>query len=247
MNLNHSFIIADNNPIDKFLHAKIVSELGHQVIATVADGEELIKLCREHYFDMILCDTIMPKLNGLEAALKIKTEFPLVKIIGVSAYANVAFPTVIKHNCFDAYLLKGFSALKLKKVIDCLQENALFIDPLLNTELQKQIRTLKCKCTKLQEQSELLELSKLADLTKLDDGIKIEYNGSVIKISEKNIQLVSAIYHSLNREKIAEILIVSPNTVDQNIKRLKQKFEVQNKMELVKLFLEWGLINENNY
>jgi DNA-binding CsgD family transcriptional regulator len=35
---------------------------------------------------------------------------------------------------------------------------------------------------------------------------------------------------------------IAPDTVDQNIKRFKQRLGVESKMELVKLFIEWGLI-----
>jgi DNA-binding CsgD family transcriptional regulator len=35
---------------------------------------------------------------------------------------------------------------------------------------------------------------------------------------------------------------IAPDTVDQNIKRFKQRLVVESKMELVKLFIEWGLI-----
>jgi AmiR/NasT family two-component response regulator len=42
-----TIVVADDNPIDKFSHAKIASELGHHVLAVVEDGIELINACRQ--------------------------------------------------------------------------------------------------------------------------------------------------------------------------------------------------------
>jgi CheY-like chemotaxis protein len=68
----YSFIIADDNDVDRFLHAKIVSELGHKVKALASDGVELLHACETFLPDFILTDTVMPKLDGIDACKKVK-------------------------------------------------------------------------------------------------------------------------------------------------------------------------------
>ncbi len=70
MDNTFTFIIADDNPVDRFLHAKIVSEAGFDVIGLAEDGDVLIELIHNIQPDFILCDIFMPKLNGIEALVK---------------------------------------------------------------------------------------------------------------------------------------------------------------------------------
>ncbi|HCP94742.1 MAG TPA: hypothetical protein DIU05_12020 [Bacteroidetes bacterium] len=117
----NSFIIADDNPIDLFLHAKIVSELGHHVVGLAESGDKLIELCKSHKVDYVLSDTIMPRVDGFAACKVIKEEFPNTKAICVSSFNDLTFPVRLKNNGFDAYLLKGFTSYKLNAVVNQLE------------------------------------------------------------------------------------------------------------------------------
>ena len=223
----NSFIIADDNPIELFLHAKIVSELGYSVVGLATSGEELIELCRAKRTDYILSDTIMPKVDGFNACRIVKKEYPEIKAICATSFNDLTFPIKLRNNGFDAYLLKGFNSFKLSKVISQLSMKSFVIDPILSKDIIKHLKPIK---------------SQLSELSELSEFFKIEHNGIEFKITDRHILLVSAIYHSLRREEISNLMNIAPDTVDQNIKRFKQKLGVDTKMELVKLFIEWGLI-----
>jgi DNA-binding CsgD family transcriptional regulator len=44
--------------------------------------------------------------------------------------------------------------------------------------------------------------------------------------------------------KIADLMCISQETVDQNIKRLKPKLSVESRLDLIKLLTEWGKIKK---
>lgn len=60
----------DSRTTRAFLQLSIQSA-GHVVI-TAEDGQEALDLLTRHEFDLILLDVIMPKLNGIEAAQRIR-------------------------------------------------------------------------------------------------------------------------------------------------------------------------------
>jgi DNA-binding NarL/FixJ family response regulator len=51
------------------------------IVGTGRNGREAIELVREHQPDLVLMDVLLPILNGLEAASRIRQEFPAVRIV----------------------------------------------------------------------------------------------------------------------------------------------------------------------
>ena len=225
-----TIVVADDNPIDKFLHAKIASELGHHVLAVVEDGIELINACRQYKPQLVISDTIMPKKDGISACKIIKQEYPITKCLCATSFADLSFPAQIKNVGVDAYLLKGFAAIKLNMAIQHIWSGQFYIDPLMHQDLIRSLKPIK------------KQLSELSELSELSSHYIIAHNGEHIKITDRHILLVSAIYHNLKREEIADLMNISPNTVDMNIKRIKNKMGVENRLTLIQLFSDWGLL-----
>lgn len=237
------FIVADDNPVDKFLHAKIVSELGHQVVDLVDDGIALVEACRLHHPDMVLCDTVMPKLDGISACAEIKKENPHIKFICATSFADLSFPIQLKKAGVNACVIKGFTALKLNSILEQVRAQKFYIDPLMHNNLVESLKIIRTQLTELSEATDLAELKELADLS---SHHIIEHNGERLKITDRHVLLVSAIYHNMKREDIAQLMNVSIEAVDMNIKRIKHKMGVDSKLELIKLFEEWSLIQPIN-
>jgi CheY-like chemotaxis protein len=59
---------------------------GFEVLAGARDGVEAVELAREHRPDVILLDLSLPRLDGVEAALRIREErdVPIVAVTGYS-------------------------------------------------------------------------------------------------------------------------------------------------------------------
>jgi PleD family two-component response regulator len=66
-----TILIADDTDSDRLILESIVKKEGHRVIS-VCDGQEAISAFIADRPDMVLLDALMPKLDGFDAAKKIK-------------------------------------------------------------------------------------------------------------------------------------------------------------------------------
>src|SRR5262245_1831444 len=97
--------VADDEPDMRDYYGRILPRLGHRVVVTAADGEELVGQCLVAEPDLVITDAKMPHVDGLEAAERLCRHRP-VPVIVVSAYHD---PELIHRAQADhvmAYLVK---------------------------------------------------------------------------------------------------------------------------------------------
>ena len=85
---------------------------GYQV-ETGSDGEQAVELAREGSFDLILLDLMMPKIDGLQACMRIR-EFSNVPVIMLTAKGEDADKLMGFESGADDYITKPFNILELK-------------------------------------------------------------------------------------------------------------------------------------
>lgn len=85
---NISILVAEDNAINQFMMTKILKNWGIEAVIA-EDGSKALEKLRERDFDLVLMDTHMPVMNGLEATAKIRQDFEEPKcsipIISLSA------------------------------------------------------------------------------------------------------------------------------------------------------------------
>jgi DNA-binding NarL/FixJ family response regulator len=82
-------LIAEDHLIARLGVKTIIStQPGLSVVAEAANGSQAVELYRRFQPDVTLMDMRMPALNGVEAALAIRAEFPNARIIGLSTYGG---------------------------------------------------------------------------------------------------------------------------------------------------------------
>lgn len=88
-----------------------------EVIDTVNNGEEVLKVLAEKEVDIILLDINMPVLNGVETCKKITKEYPTVKVIALSMYRQASFIKRMRQNGAKGYVLKDDTSEVIKEAI----------------------------------------------------------------------------------------------------------------------------------
>ncbi len=107
----YKLLIVDDEEMIRRLIAKYAEFEGYTV-AEAADGMQAIQMCRQQAFDLMICDIMMPELDGFSACREIR-KFSNIPIIMLSARGE----EYDKINGFglgiDDYVVKPFSPKEL--------------------------------------------------------------------------------------------------------------------------------------
>ena len=140
MENQYKIIIADDHKIilSGIRQIIIANNLG-TIAAEVPDGLELLKFLQTNVANLIILDVNMPNLNGIDAARKIKTNYPTVSILMISQYENIELIKNLKNIGINGYLAKNFEVVELVQAIENIKNGLEFFPALSNenTNLKK--------------------------------------------------------------------------------------------------------------
>jgi DNA-binding NarL/FixJ family response regulator len=89
-------VIAEDSVLLRAGLTHILADAGEDVVATVGDADELLRVVRLHLPDLAIVDVRMPPTHtddGLRAALQIRAELPAVGILVLSQYVEEQYAT----------------------------------------------------------------------------------------------------------------------------------------------------------
>ncbi|MDQ1470227.1 MAG: hypothetical protein QOJ99_1707 [Bryobacterales bacterium] len=99
--------VDDHAILREGIAALVNAESDMKLVAEACDGREAIEQFRSNRPDVTLMDLQMPALNGIEAIIGIRTEFPNARIIVLTTYTgDVQVLRALKAGA-RAYVLKG--------------------------------------------------------------------------------------------------------------------------------------------
>lgn len=183
---------------------------GYQV-ETGSDGEQAVEMAREGSYDLILLDLMMPKIDGLQACMRIR-EFSSVPIIMLTARSEDTDKIIGFEYGADDYVTKPFNILELKARIRALLRRS-------GTVQRKQ-------------DSEMLTAGHI----RLDTVERIAWKGdSRVELTAKEFDLMDLLMHNpgrvYSRENLLNVVwgyeyIGDYRTVDVHVRRLREKLEL---------------------
>ena len=108
-------IIADDEPNTRQTLQRMLSALGHTVLALAENGQELLDQCQQQCPDLAIIDLEMPVLDGLATAeeLRASSEVPIILLSG-----HPDFNQVVRQNePIEVYLAKPVTLSALDRAI----------------------------------------------------------------------------------------------------------------------------------
>ena len=184
---------------------------GYQV-ETGSDGEQAVELAREGSFDLIILDLMMPKIDGLQACMRIR-EFSDVPIIMLTAKSEDSDKLMGFACGADDYVTKPFNILELKARVRAL------------------LRRTAAAAAKQQEAGDLtvghIRLDP-AERSAWKDGAQVELTAKEFDLMELLMRNPGRVY---SRENLLNVVwgyeyVGDYRTVDVHIRRLREKLEL---------------------
>ena len=162
-----------------------------EVIAQAEDGADAIEKVKYYKPDVVLLDIAMPRMNGIEAAKKIKILNPAVKVITLSMHSDKQYVKGVLEAGADGYLLKNCTYRQLTDAVQTVYEGKKYLS---------------------QDITEMV-ISGYLSPSKSEER---EYD----KLSEREKEIFMLFAHGKSTREIGEKLFISVKTVNthkQNI------------------------------
>lgn len=204
-------LVVDDEPIlVKGIKFNLEHE-GYQVDAGY-DGEQAVEMAREGGYDLILLDLMMPKIDGLQACMRIR-EFSNVPIIMLTARSEDTDKIIGFEYGADDYITKPFNILELKARVRAL------------------LRRAGAAEKKQQE-----EVALSAGHIRLDTGERVAWKEDKrVELTAKEFDLMGLLLRNpgrvYSRENLLNVVwgyeyIGDYRTVDVHVRRLREKLEL---------------------
>jgi DNA-binding NarL/FixJ family response regulator len=168
-----------------------------EVVAEANDGAEAIRLIQEHQPEVAVLDIRMPEMTGIEATRRIKTQFPQVRVLILTAYDDDPYVFALLQAGADGYVLKTASADELVRAVRTVYEGQSALSPEITSKVVRQMTS--GKPAGAVEQVESLTERELDVLRLAAQGKTNRAIGSDLGISHRTVQgHLASIYGKLS-------------------------------------------------
>lgn len=181
-------------------------------IAEAKDGREAFRLIHEQPPDLVLMDIAMPGLNGLEATARITKEFPAVRVVVLSMYANDEYVREAIKAGAAGYLVKSAAAVELEKAIKAIMRSEMYFSQQVSSHV------IKGKAGQLSVERSLIE-----------------------RLTPRQREIVQLIAERNSTKEIAQILNISVKTVETHRAQLMERLSIYDVPGLVRFAIRAGL------
>ena len=100
------FIIDDEQIVRELIH-DVLAEEGYETILEAKDGETGLELFHQTKPDLVICDLMMPGIDGLKTIHRMKQEDPGSKIIAIAVLGDRILPDALEAGA-DKAMAKPF-------------------------------------------------------------------------------------------------------------------------------------------
>jgi DNA-binding NarL/FixJ family response regulator len=184
-----------------------------EIVAEAKDGHEAVEKALATRPDVVILDVAMPRLDGFEAARRIKKALPAVRILALTMHEDEEYILRMVRAGVSGYLVKDTAAAELQAAIRALRSGKGYFGP--------------------QAAKALAETYQAGRALPEDP-----YN----RLTDREREVFHLLIEGKTNSQVAELLFISPKTVDNHRTHVMDKLGVHNTAELMRFAARHGLL-----
>jgi len=210
-------VLGDDHTIVRHGLRKILEERRDwEVVAEAGNGRDAVKQIQDIVPDVAVLDIGMPLLNGIEATRQIVRRAPSVRILILSMHSDEAYITQALQAGAKGYLLKDSADSDLIRAVGDVSAGRSFFSPAVaRVMLDDYVRHLA------------------------DKGIVDRYEA----LSEREREIFQLIAEGHSNKETADLLSISPATVETHRAHILQKLDLHSTAEIVLYAVRRGVFS----
>jgi len=204
-------LLADDHPL-VLESVKQLLEPDFLVVGTVQTGQQVLEQAQKLQPDIVLLDANMPGMNGFEAARKLKTLLPAVKIIFVTMLTEAIAVSEGFRAGAMGYVLKQDASDELHAAVKSVMANRRFVSSKLDMEVRE---AMECQWSRPE--------------------------GYTTNLTERQRQILAMLANGSSTKHIAKELNISMKTVEFHKANITRKLGVRTTSDLIRVALSSGM------
>ena len=187
-----------------------------QMVAEAENGMQLLNLLKHIKPDVVLLDIQMPIMDGLTTLPEIKKLYPDVKVIMLSMHNDHSMITRMMEIGANSYLTKESDSETIYQAIKTCFEQEFFFNDLTNKALLNGLR-----------------MKKPAEMVSPE-----------VHLTDKEVTILKLMCEEKSTKEIADLVDLSPRTVEAIRDKLKTKTGVKSMAGLVMYAVKAGIVEQ---
>ncbi|MEO6317099.1 MAG: response regulator transcription factor [Chitinophagaceae bacterium] len=186
-----------------------------EMIAEADNGMQLLNLLKHIEPDVILLDIQMPLMDGISTLPEIRKLYPDIKVIILSMHNDHSMISKLMEVGANSYLTKNSDSETIYQAIKTCFEQEFYFNELTNKALLSGLRTKK-----------------------------IEHAQDDVQLNDKELRILKLMCEEKTTKEIADIVDISPRTVEAIRDKLKTKTGAKSMAGLVMYAVKNKLLEE---
>ena len=188
-----------------------------EVVGEVDNGKDAIYSVGQLKPDLLLSDLSMPKTNGTEAILRIKSRYPDIKVLVLTVHKTEEYVHAALEAGADGYVLKDDTSDELINAINNILSGKTYLSPGICTEVV---------------------------MGYLANPGKEMISSSVDQLTTREREVIKLIAEGYRNKDIAEYLSISIKTVEKHRSNMMRKLDLHNTSGITSYAIKHGLVTE---
>lgn len=210
-------VIVDDHPVVRFGVKQMLSgDEQIEVVAEMADVDNLIEVLRETGADIVLLDLELENTHGVDALRILRESAPDVRVIIYTSHDEEDRIVQAAELGVDGYLLKGCGQRELLSAIHSVHDGGTALESSVASKLMK-------------------HMNKRASRNDID----------TIRFSKREMQVLELMAVGKTNREVGETLFISESTVKFHVHAILSKLDASNRTEAVSIATHLGIIELN--